>query len=306
MSIKELSKLLKFLLAKKKYDLYEKVLNRVRNGEFNELGIDLEIINFEDLDPTMTNVDLLEELCHGFFINSKYSLVRKAFERMHNICFINFNNYNDQELKGLYELIKIKNKKDTNRERIIEILKQSYQEKFIIKERNLLKTIGQSEHDEIKKIYELCAKSPNIDVRAICCASINNTEIFKDDQSKRIKKIVDLKKNLNNNINSLSFYENSFVQFFLDELNNNRIKIYDEGIIYPKDEENNYMSVILSGPTLGYQNFIGDRDIYWNINDKRLIAYDLTNQLKKGVISISNTPKNVKYLNTQTCKHIHI
>ena len=262
------------------YQSYNTYLDIIWNGDFSALNLDFDEKDLENLDISIDSVELLYSISHGSFMFKNFKLCKKAFSELNKMCFTDFNRLSDQELKTLYNKHGAKYCHKPTQEEIIELLKTSYRHYFLERERILLRIYAESYEQDTQEIFEQCAKSQDEEIRVMCCANTNNIELFENDPSERIQKIMKLRTTIDEKINQLSAPEIQLMHDLLWAKKNKKFEIYDGAVRLKADE----ICVLIEGNMFKYCSFLGDRDIYWNIRDKRIMVYDLMQKIFSGLL----------------------
>lgn len=263
----------------KSYDAKEEKLDKLWWGDFESLHLDSQNIDISDMEMSYDNVDLLYTLSHAYFMLGDNKLCRHYFEELYNKCFTDFNYFTDEELNYIYENHGC-HYGDINptRDDIIRLLKSSYRHYFVTFEIKLLTIYADSSDPEILEIYKLCSKSQDEEIRSICCAKIRDVNVFENDPSDRVKKIVALRTGIDEKISELSDSERRLIDYIIDMYKHRKILVCD-GLSNSNPEK---ITANIKGPVFKNKWFVGDRDIYWHMRGTKVFAYDILQRIKKG------------------------
>ena len=124
--------------------------------------------------------------------------------------------------------------------------------------------------------------NPEEKVRAICCDIVNNPEMFANDPSERVRKVVDLRTSIDDKINNLSEPQKELIEYIIEAKEKQLFTICD-GLLGFDNPSDMYVMIEFSPVFIG--DFVGNEDIYWYMKDFRVVAYDmllriLDNQIK--------------------------
>ena len=267
---------------KNNYDLYCDLLDMLRNGSFEALNFDPQLPNINEIEDKYENLNILYLICCGHFYRKDYKSCYEAFKLLYEMCFYDFNKLTDQQLQEKYEK---GNGRFTRiiptREDFINLFSSDNLMYFTQFENRLLHSFSESNDKYIQKIIELCASNPEEEVRAICCAIVNNPEMFANDPSERVRKVVDLRTSIDDKINNLSEPQKELIEYIIEAKEKQLFTICDGllGFDNPSD-----MHVMIGFSPVFNGGYVGDRDIYWYMKDLRVIAYDMFLRILDGQI----------------------
>lgn len=279
MDFKKISK--KIATANKNnYNLYCDLLDMLGNGSFEALNFDPQLPNINEIENKYDNLYILYLICYGHFFRKDYKSCYEAFKLLYEMCFYDFNKLTEQQLQEKYK--KDYGRRTLTREDLITTFSKNNLRYFTQFESKLLHSFSESNDKYIQKIIELCASNPEEKVRAICCDKVNTPEMFANDPSERVRKVVDLRTSIDDKINNLSEPQKELIEYIIEAKKNNLFTICNGllGFDNPSD-----MYVMIEHSPVFSGDFVGDEDIYWYMKDFRVVAYDmflriLDNQIK--------------------------
>lgn len=142
------------------------------------------------------------------------------------------------------------------------------------------------------KHYESCAPtleqlytSENENVRLYCCANLDYSK-FLNDPSPRISKVANIRHQFQQKWNSLNNYdvEKQRIEFLTAALEKGVIQCWDGGVISKEGETHAiFISLLFNKNEIHMPGF--DEDIYYTIQDKRILANTLNELIKEGRIA---------------------
>jgi hypothetical protein len=135
-------------------------------------------------------------------------------------------------------------------------------------------------YDEIIKMF---SKSPIEECRLYCCGTVNNPELFLNDDVERIRKIAAIRVNFESKLESCSIDEKDLINFLTTAIKNGAIECGDGLIPYYNEDgtsRDDLMCAKFDSPLFIDKGGAGfhdkfDADICCNIKDKRILAYAL-------------------------------
>ena len=258
---------------KNNYDLYCDLLDMLGNGSFEALNFDPQLPNINEIEDNYENLNILYLICYGHFYRKDYESCYETFKLLYEMCFYDFNKLTDQQLQEKYEKGNGRFVSFTpTREDLINLFSRNNLRYFTQFENKLLHRFSESNDKYIQKIIELCASNPEEKVRAICCDKVNNPEMFANDPSERVRKVVDLRTSIDDKINNLSEPQKELIEYIIEAKEKQLFTICD-GLLGFDNPSDMYVMIEYSPVFSG--DFVGDDDIYWYMKDFRVVAYDM-------------------------------
>ena len=258
---------------KNNYDLYCDLLDMLGNGSFEALNFDPQLPNMNEIEDKYENLNILCLICYGHFYRKDYESCYEAFKLLYEMCFYDFNKLTNQQLQDKYE----KGNRQfvgitPTREDLINLFSRDNLRYFTQFENRLLHRFSESNDKYIQKIIELCASNPEEKVRAICCDKVNNPEMFANDSSERVRRVVDLRTSIDGKINNLSESQKELIEYIIEAQENDLFTISDGLLAFDNPSD---MYVMIEDSPVFSGSFVGDEDIYRYMKDFRVVAYDM-------------------------------
>ncbi len=262
------------------------IVNELEKGNFKEVQLDFWFGNhafkyiFAVIEGCDKNLDF--DMLNFISMYAQYLLVKP--------------NAKVWEQEGLRELIENSGSYPCNIDRMTYDELVAYWNKRIVYtcERILNKVVlvGNKHYEYYGSILEQLSTNSNDNVRLYCCANLNYPNKFLNDPSPRVAKVANIRYQFNQKWDRLNDNDNEKqrIKFLTAALEKNVIQCWDGDVGY-KEEDKVYAifrSILLKGE-IWQPEF--DKDIFYTIQDKRILADTLNELIKEEKISFKDGMK---------------